>query len=421
MPPPIVLAQTNAVKALHTAIRDKTASRHQVTTVCFLLDTPPPPRRVLCPPHCGAPVVRVISCEMYPIHMCVFIVHLGACASRPAHRGLQFVTAANRLTRLLIEEALSHLPATPCTIETPCGPYEGVKLPDESSICAVSILRAADCMLGEVRVMMPSVAVGKILIQRDEATALPALMYSKLPPDIKSRPVLLLDPMLATGGSAVMACKVLVDAGVPAENIIFVNVVCVKEGLPRSRPPTRPSRSSPAQSTPSSTRKSTSCPAWATLATATLARTACKRGEREMAQCAEGRACTCARVCGCDDVVHTITAPRIASRPAPGACVRSTGETIAGAAWASTWGLLHICTSPFSFFHGLSTARIMQQLFYMLAAYSRPARPCIYLGVAFCKQGKVMWLVPMLMPTCASSDLALSSALNHCFHEPSAP
>ena len=72
----------------------------------------------------------------------------------------QFVTASNRLTTLLIEEALSLLPATPVTIETPCGPYSGVKLPDEDRICAVSILRAADCMLGVVRNILPSVAVG---------------------------------------------------------------------------------------------------------------------------------------------------------------------------------------------------------------------------------------------------------------------
>ena len=60
---------------------------------------------------------------------------------------------------------------------------------------------------------------------------MPQLMYDKLPPDIAKRPVLLLDPMLATGGSAVMACKVLVEKGVPAENIIFVNIVCVQEGI----------------------------------------------------------------------------------------------------------------------------------------------------------------------------------------------
>ncbi len=143
----------------------------------------------------------------------------------------QFVIASNRLTHLLIEEAMALLPSMPVTIETPCGPYEGALLPAESSLCAVSILRAADCMLGEVRTMMPSVAVGKILIQRDEETALPTLFYSKLPPDVAKRQVLLLDPMLATGGSAVKAIECLVEKGVRPENIIFVNIVCVREGI----------------------------------------------------------------------------------------------------------------------------------------------------------------------------------------------
>eukprot|EP00930_Biecheleria_cincta_P007247 TRINITY_DN108442_c0_g1_i1.p1 TRINITY_DN108442_c0_g1~~TRINITY_DN108442_c0_g1_i1.p1 ORF type:complete len:258 (-),score=34.17 TRINITY_DN108442_c0_g1_i1:309-998(-) len=143
----------------------------------------------------------------------------------------KFVLNSNRITRLLIEEALGLLSATPVTVQTPCGPYEGCTLPAEDRLCAVSILRAADCMLGEVRTMMPSVSVGKILIQRNEETAEPVLMYSKLPPDVATRPVLLLDPMLATGGSAVAAIEVLVKAGVPPANIIFVNIVCVKEGL----------------------------------------------------------------------------------------------------------------------------------------------------------------------------------------------
>ena len=143
----------------------------------------------------------------------------------------KFVLNANRITRLLIEEALGLFGATPVTVQTPCGPFEGCTLPSDDRLCAVSILRAADCMLGEVRVMMPAVAVGKILIQRNEETAEPELMYSKLPPDVATRPVLLLDPMLATGGSAVAAVEVLVKAGVPAANIIFVNIVCVKEGL----------------------------------------------------------------------------------------------------------------------------------------------------------------------------------------------
>ena len=62
-----------------------------------------------------------------------------------------FVTNSDRLVQMLIEEALGLLPATPVTVTTPCGPYEGVSLPEESTIVAVSILRAADCMLGVCR------------------------------------------------------------------------------------------------------------------------------------------------------------------------------------------------------------------------------------------------------------------------------
>ena len=86
-------------------------------------------------------------------------------------------------------------------------------------------------MLGVCRAMLPSVAVGKILIQRDEATALPALLYSKLQPNLRGRPILLLDPMLATGGSAVAAVRVLVEKGARPEDIVFVNLVCCREGL----------------------------------------------------------------------------------------------------------------------------------------------------------------------------------------------
>jgi uracil phosphoribosyltransferase len=63
-----------------------------------------------------------------------------------------------------------------------------------------------------------SVRIGKILIQRDEETALPKLFYEKLPKDIKERYVLLLDPMLATGGSAITAVKVLLAKGAPLPN-----------------------------------------------------------------------------------------------------------------------------------------------------------------------------------------------------------
>jgi len=67
----------------------------------------------------------------------------------------------------------------------------------------------------ETNVVFPvrSVRIGKILIQRDEETALPKLFYEKLPQDIRERYVLLLDPMLATGGSAITAVRVLLSKG----------------------------------------------------------------------------------------------------------------------------------------------------------------------------------------------------------------
>jgi uracil phosphoribosyltransferase len=65
-----------------------------------------------------------------------------------------------------------------------------------------------------------SVRIGKILIQRDEQTALPRLFYEKLPHDIKDRYVLLLDPMLATGGSAITAVKVLLSKGSSPSDVI---------------------------------------------------------------------------------------------------------------------------------------------------------------------------------------------------------
>lgn len=73
--------------------------------------------------------------------------------------------------------------------------------------------------------------LGKILIQRDEETALPKLFYVKLPHDIGQRYVFLLDPMLATGGSAIMAIDSLKERGVTADRIIFVNLVSCPEGL----------------------------------------------------------------------------------------------------------------------------------------------------------------------------------------------
>ncbi|CAD6886838.1 unnamed protein product [Tilletia caries] len=136
----------------------------------------------------------------------------------------------HRIIRLLVEEGLNHLPIDTKTIQTPTGlPYTGVSF--QGRICGVSILRAGEAMEAGLRECCRSVRIGKILIQRDEETAKPKLFYAKLPEDISERWVLLLDPMLATGGSACQAIRVLLDHGVRAERILFLNLVASPEGL----------------------------------------------------------------------------------------------------------------------------------------------------------------------------------------------
>ncbi|PPR02999.1 hypothetical protein CVT24_012328 [Panaeolus cyanescens] len=141
-----------------------------------------------------------------------------------------FLFYSDRIIRLLVEEGLNHLPVVDKTVETPTGAtYHGVGF--EGKICGVSILRAGEAMEAGLREVCRSVRIGKILIQRDEETTLPKLFYSKFPPDIASRYVLLLDPMLATGGSAMKAVEVLMEQGVPEERIIFINLIASPEGL----------------------------------------------------------------------------------------------------------------------------------------------------------------------------------------------
>ncbi|KAH8908773.1 uracil phosphoribosyltransferase [Coniochaeta ligniaria NRRL 30616] len=141
-----------------------------------------------------------------------------------------FIFYSNRIIRLLVEEGLNHLPTVEHTVTTPVGrPYAGLMF--QGKICGVSIMRAGEAMEQGLRDCCRSVRIGKILIQRDEETAQPKLFYDKLPEDISDRWVLLLDPMFATGGSAIMAAEVLMSRGVPEERILFLNLIASPEGI----------------------------------------------------------------------------------------------------------------------------------------------------------------------------------------------
>jgi len=130
-----------------------------------------------------------------------------------------------------VEYALNFLPVTPTKIQTPVDDAEYSGVAFGNRIVGVSIVRGGEAMETALRSCCRNIRVGKILIQRSEQNAEAQLYYSKLPDDIDTRHVLLLDPMLATGGSLMIAVKVLLEAGVKEEKIIAVTVISSAEGI----------------------------------------------------------------------------------------------------------------------------------------------------------------------------------------------
>jgi len=145
-----------------------------------------------------------------------------------------FIFYSDRLLRLVIEEGLGFLPFEEKTVVTPTGDnYSGIAF--TSKLCGVSIIRAGESMEDALREVCRDIRIGKILIQRDEKTGEPNLIYHKLPEDISGRHVLLLDPMLATGGSACKAIEVLLKHGVKDEQIILITLIAAPEGVEHMR------------------------------------------------------------------------------------------------------------------------------------------------------------------------------------------
>src|SRR5438270_6112961 len=121
-----------------------------------------------------------------------------------------FRTLAKRLTIALVLEAARGLPTVAVEVETPLEPAPGRLIAPD--LVAVPILRAGLGMLEAVTELFPEVSVGYVGLERDDATLKPTSYYEKVP-ELRDRHVLLLDPMLATGGSAAGACARIGDRG----------------------------------------------------------------------------------------------------------------------------------------------------------------------------------------------------------------
>jgi uracil phosphoribosyltransferase len=138
-----------------------------------------------------------------------------------------FRRLATRISVLLAAEALRALPTRNVTVTTPIGPADGRGI--SMDVVVVPVLRAGLGMLDAVLELVPAARVGYIGLQRDERTAIASQYYSKLPDRLERSYVLMIDPMLATGGSASAALELLRRAG--ATRVRIVCIVAAPEGV----------------------------------------------------------------------------------------------------------------------------------------------------------------------------------------------
>jgi len=139
----------------------------------------------------------------------------------------QFRAASRRLTYMLIHEATVRAPLAQIEITTPLETTQGYQM---QGVVAIAVLRAGLGMLDAVVDLIPGVKVGFAGLQRDEETALPMEYYFKVP-DLSDSVVLILEPMLATGGSLSWAVEKTKGKG--ATDITSLCVVAAPEGVQR--------------------------------------------------------------------------------------------------------------------------------------------------------------------------------------------
>jgi uracil phosphoribosyltransferase len=139
----------------------------------------------------------------------------------------RFRQLAHRVSLLLVAEATRDLPLAESTVETPLEATAVKRL--QARVVAVPVLRAGLGMLDALLELVPQAQVGYFGLERDERTAVARRYYEKVPRDLGGARVFLLDPMLATGGSAAMAIEGLAELG--ARQVRLLSIVAAPEGL----------------------------------------------------------------------------------------------------------------------------------------------------------------------------------------------
>lgn len=144
-----------------------------------------------------------------------------------ATKSNQFRQLLDEIGVLMTYEVTRDLPVEKATVETPVATCEGLQI--RSDVCLVPVLRAGLGMLNGILGLMPAAQVGHIGLARNEETLEPSEYYLKLPDGLAEKQVIVIDPMLATGGSAVAAIQLLKHHG--AIRIKLMSLIAVQEGI----------------------------------------------------------------------------------------------------------------------------------------------------------------------------------------------
>ena len=140
----------------------------------------------------------------------------------------------SRLITILIEEAMATTYTKPITKESLYGKYEALETETaEEDYIGVCILRSANAMLTEYMKLFPNSPIWNILIQRVEESEdkHPLFIYEKHPVVIEGKKIVLMDPMLASGGSCIKAIEIMLNHKIKEEDIMFINIISTPDGI----------------------------------------------------------------------------------------------------------------------------------------------------------------------------------------------
>jgi len=157
------------------------------------------------------------------------VAHHVATLRDPATKPPEFRRTVGQITRLLAVEATAEVPTADVSVRTPLGEARGRRI--AARIAIVPILRAGLGMAEGLLELIPDAEVWHIGLYRDETTLRPQEYYNKLPASCGASMAIVVDPMLATGGSAIRTCEILHAAGIP--RLIFLALIAAPQGVAR--------------------------------------------------------------------------------------------------------------------------------------------------------------------------------------------